>query len=127
MVDTKESYSTWLFFNILLPLTPVLVKMTILIFGNEERPIPNVLDSTELLYYSFVICIITIYDVAIKDKKSLLESWMLLTITVAPVINVVILVMIYLNIHSAPLTKIYSISTAVLIPILASRNKKERW
>lgn len=65
----KGSFSQWLTYNIIIPLSPVFIKLVISVFGDTTKIVVNVLDSTELLYYNFVICVIFMYNITQKQEK----------------------------------------------------------
>ena len=123
MNKQKEAYPTWLFFYILLPLAPVFVKAVIVFFGDRQSVILNILDSSELLYYSFIICVITLYDLCIKEGKTPLELLFALFAFLISVINTALLVMVYLSMHSPLRIQLYSFFIAILVAVFSSLNK----
>ena len=119
----KQSFILWLSFNILLPLTPVFVKFLILLFGDNEKIIVTVLESTELLYYSFVICVITIYEIACKKQKSIIECWMVPGASLIILLDIVLLMLIYGKLEAPNIIRVTSIIIWILVPVIAIIHK----
>lgn len=121
MTDVKKKkYIGWLFFNIFLPLLPVLVKLCIVIFGNGINLKIELLDSSELLYYNFVICVLYLYGVIRKRFLRVIESLIAMFAFFIIVIDLVLLVIVYLRLQSSYALKIVSVILSILVPIVAS-------
>ena len=52
MQERIEEYISWIAINILLPISPVIIKLAINIFADNKKISVAVLDSVELLYYN---------------------------------------------------------------------------
>ena len=116
----NNSFIVWFSFNILLPLTPIFIKLSITIFGDEQKILVDVLDSTELLYYNFFLCVILLYQIVCKDHKSILEYWMILGSWIIIILDIVLLMLTYGHQDAPARIKTASIIISTLVPIIAA-------
>ena len=123
----KNNFILWFAFNILLPLTPVFIKLSITIFGNSQKIIVTVLDSSELLYFNFIICVIFLYEMIRKENKSGLDYWMELGAFLIIILDIVLLMLIYGNQDATNRIKICSLIISILVPIVVSVRKYKEY
>ena len=113
-------FINWVFLNIFLPMAPILIRLAIVIFSNST---PQVLVSSELLFFNMIICVLVLN--LLHDKNSRIEYMLEKFLGVIIVLDVVLLVLIYSNnehgggIHST------TIVLAVLVIILAFFYKRK--
>lgn len=117
----KEAFQIWLFFNILLPLAPNLFKVIVLFFSNTKGII--VFESSDLLYYTFFICIMMAYSIILKESKLPLELPISFVAFFVVLINTVLIGMIYAGIQYGQRIHAYSIAISVLVVVVACLNK----
>lgn len=120
----KGSFSQWLTYNIIIPLSPVFIKLVISIFGDTTKIVVNVLDSTELLYYNFVICVIFMYNITQKQKKTRVEYWMEIGAVVVIILDIILLMLVYGKQQSSGKVHVASIIISVLVPIVVTVHKQ---
>ena len=98
----------------------LLVKLCIVIFGNGINLKIELLDSSELLYYNFVICVLYLYEAIRKQFLRVIESLIAMFAFFIIVIDLVLLVIVYLRLQSSYALKIVSVILSILVPIVAS-------
>lgn len=120
----KGSFSQWLTYNIIIPLSPVFIKLVISVFGDTTKIVVNVLDSTELLYYNFVICVIFMYNITQKQEKTRAEYWMEIGAVVVIILDIILLMLVYGKQQSSGKVHVASIIISVLVPIVVAVHKQ---
>jgi len=119
----KNSFGTWFFFNIVLPLAPVFIKLVIEIFGDAERIVIHVLESSELLYFNFVICVLFLYHLLKKRQKNRIEYWMEIGAFLIIILDIILLVLIYVGQQASKRIMIAAIIISVLVPVIVSTHR----
>lgn len=120
----KDGFYRWLTYNIILPLSPVFIKIVITLFGDPRKIVVNVLDSTELLYYNFVICVIFRYNIMQKPKKTRVEYWMEAGATVVTILDIILLMLVYSRQQASEKVHTASIVISLLVPIVVTVHKR---
>lgn len=115
-----RKYLNWLIINIIIPLLPVLLKILICIFADHEKIIITILDSSELLYYNFFICIMFLNLSFSKDEVPIYETILRLIICMVLIVDLGVIMLIYTNLESTYICKIASVLLSIIIPITVS-------
>lgn len=113
----------WFTFNIMLPLTPVLIKLFITLFGEEDSVFVSIIDSTELLYFNLVICVILLYELIRQEAKSGLEYWIEFGAALIIIFDIVLLTLTYVKLGATERIRVASLIVSILVPIVASVRK----
>lgn len=120
----KQNLLLWAAFNLILPLTPVVIKVLIAFFGESTKISVTILESIELLYYNFVICVIGLYGLIRKENKSGIEYWIECGSAFIILMDVVLLMLIYGRQESTERIQIASVIISSLVPIVAFFKKR---
>lgn len=76
MQEKIKNYISWIMINIALPISPVLIKLTIAIFADNTKISVAILDSVELLYYNLFICVIFLNLSGRNETVNLIEYFL---------------------------------------------------
>ena len=111
-----NNFIKWLLMNLLLPLSPILLKLFILFVGPQGvQTFLKIVEMPELVFYSICTCIIAL-NINLNGNKKLFETLMRLFLFVVLILDFVVLGMMYLQ-NTGPNALHYSI-IAALIPAL---------
>ena len=116
-------YSLWLFFNIIAPLMPVILKLFISIAGNEGSFSIDILDSSELIYYNFVICTVYMFDTMERNEKELIDVLFGFGAFFIVILDIAMLIMIYSKTERDIVVSILAVIMSILTPIVAAIRK----
>lgn len=122
-VKKKESFFAWAFFTLFLPLLPVLLKVLLSIFGKQGDKQINILDSTELLYYSFIVSVVILYSFFGKEIKAVVEGLICFAAFNVAWTSIAMLIMVYVDYQRGQWIHWASIGVTVLMIITACANK----
>lgn len=64
-----SAYILWVILNIILPISPLLLKLAISFFGTDEVLKTSIFDSVELVFYNLFICITILNMLSEKDSQ----------------------------------------------------------
>lgn len=120
----KQKLFLWSTFNLILPLAPVAIKILITVFGDSQKISVTILESVELLYYNFFICVICLYELIKKDKKTGIEYWMVIGAAFIILADIVLLVLVYGRQESTERIRIASLVISILVPIVSFVKKR---
>ena len=119
----QKKFIIWLALNILLPLIPVFIKLAITFFADSNKIVVTILDSVELIYFNFILCVIFLYDMAIKDNMVRIEYIMTLGAAIIIVIDMILLMLIYGGQGELERIRYASVIISFLVPCVVIANK----
>ncbi len=120
----KQNLFLWSTFNLILPLAPVVIKILITVFGDSQKISVTILESVELLYYNFFICVIGLYGLIKKDKKTGIEYWIELGAAFIILTDIVLLMLVYGRQESTDRIRMASLIISILVPIVSFVKKR---
>lgn len=120
----KQKLFLWTAFNLILPLAPVVIKILITVFGDSQKISVTILESMELLYYNFIICVIGLYELIRKDNKTGIEYWIELGAAFIILTDIVLLMLIYGGQESTDRIRVASSIISLLVPIASFLKKR---
>ena len=120
----KQNLFLWTAFNLILPLAPVALNILITIFGDSQKISVTILDSVELLYYNFIICVIGLYELIKKNDKTGIEYWIELGAAFIILTDIVLLMLIYGGQESTNRIRVASLVISILVPIASFVKKR---
>ena len=120
----KIKFPIWVGFNLILPLTPVIIKVLIAFFGDSTKISVTILESVELLYYNFIICVIGLYGLIGKENKTGIEYWIEFGTSLIILTDVVLLMLIYGRQESTERIRTTSVIISALVPVAAFFKKR---
>ena len=88
-----SAYILWVILNIILPISPLLLKLAISFFGTDEVLKTSIFDSVELVFYNLFICI-TILNM-LSEKDSQIEYILKFIFILICIIDLLVLFLIY--------------------------------
>ena len=119
----KKGFLLWVAFTLILPLSPVLIKLIISFFGDPSKINVTVFESVELLYYNFIICIMGLYGLIKKEKKTGIEYWIEVGAAFIVLLDIILLMLIYGRQESTERIRVASLVISILVPIVALLKK----
>ena len=111
-----SAYILWVILNIILPISPLLLKLAISFFGTDEVLKTSIFDSVELVFYNLFICI-TILNM-LSEKDSQIEYILKFIFILICIIDLLVLFLIYTGTGNEK-CKGYAVFLSVLVPIFA--------
>ncbi len=117
-----EDIVSWILFTLFLPLLPILMRVIVFVFGKGTEPI-NILDSAELLYYSFIVCIDIISGFISKKNKLVADCIIFFAAVMVAMSCIGMLFMVYINYQRGKWILWASIIVTVLMIIAACVSK----
>ena len=120
--NTKDNkpiyeYIIWVICNIFIPMAPFLFKWLVTLgSSNADVKSLTILEPSELLYYSFILCWIFICDIILKNKKPILGLILSVFAAIISLGNVIAIVITYSERMTSYFTRVYSyIVTGIII------------
>lgn len=113
-------FINWIFLNIFLPMAPIFIRLLIVVFSNSA---PQILVSSELLFFNMIICVIVLN--LLHNKNSRIEYILEKFLGLIIVLDVVLLVIIYSNNEHGGSIHSTTIILAILVIILAFFYKRK--
>lgn len=120
----KQNLFLWTAFNLILPLAPVAIKILITVFGDSQKISVTILESVELLYYNFIICVIGLYELIKKNNKTGIEYWIEFGAAFIILTDIVLLMLIYGRQESTDRIRVASLIISILVPIASFVKKR---
>lgn len=109
-------YTIWFLCNILIPLAPFFFKWIVTkVSTNQDIQQLNVLEPSDLLYYSFILCWIFICDIILKNKKPVIGLIICTIIALLSLWNVISIIISYSEGITSEFTRIYSYSVTIFV------------
>lgn len=120
----QQKFIIWLAFNILLPLIPVFIKLAITFFADSQKVVVTILDSAELLYFNFILCVTFLYDMSTKDNMVRIEYIMAFGAACIMVLDMILLMLLYGGQGALERIQCASVVISLLVPLIVIANKK---
>lgn len=114
--DRVNTYIIWCILNLVIPLSPLALKITISFFGSAEILKVDIFDSVELVFYNLFICI-TILNM-LSGKESCIEIILKYAFITICLVDLVVLFLIYTNAANDRCRQYAKILT-FLVPVFA--------
>lgn len=119
MEENKKKCVEWVILNLIVPLAPVVIKLAILFLGKDGILKTNIIESAELIYYNLFICIIFLNIINKKKETKIIEVVLENAFKIICVIDLIMIILIYLENQSKKVTYIAVILT-VIIPVFVA-------
>lgn len=108
----------WILINLVLPLSPFLLRIFILFVGSEQNiSIRRIGEIPEILFYSIFVCVICL-NINMAGKNVVLEQLLRLLLSLILVLDFITLGMVYSG-NMGPRTLAYSIVAAIVPAAIA--------
>jgi len=116
--NIMNDFSRWIFINIVLPLSPFLLRLFITFIGiNQKLSFDRIAELPEILFYSIFVCVITL-NINLNGEKKLFESFLRLFLFIIIILDFITLGMIYSG-NFGPNTFTFSLVSALIPAIIA--------
>lgn len=119
MQERIEEYISWIAINILLPISPVFIKLAINIFADNKKISIVVLDSVELLYYNLFICVIFLNLSVGHEHINFIELIMKYIFVLICILDLILIFLNYAEIESYKCS-VAAIVLSIFVPIVVS-------
>lgn len=119
MDEKKVEYIKWVFINIVLPVSPVLLKAVIAYFGKGEILKVSIFDSVELLYYNLFVSITFINILRKKSSITVGDCILHYTFGGICIVDLIVITLIYIGMASSRCTAFAGL-LSISVPIFVS-------
>lgn len=119
MQEKIKNYISWIMINIALPISPVLIKLTIAIFADNTKISVAILDSVELLYYNLFICVIFLNLSGRNETVNLIEYFLKYIFILVAMLDLILIFLNYSKLASHRCS-VVAIILSILVPIVVS-------